>query len=57
MPNQRKRGKRLVGFWVTERERTLLKDLAKRHECNVSELIKILVLKESDPKSIRNLLK
>lgn len=43
MPNQRKRGKRLVGAYVSEGQLEALKAEAKLRGINVSDLIKLAV--------------
>jgi len=51
MPNQRKPGKRLVGFYATAKERQLIQREARRLGITVSDLIK-RVLSETIPQDI-----
>ena len=43
MPNQRKKGKRSLGFYFTDEERDLLKTVAAKSGMNMSDFIKHMV--------------
>jgi len=44
MPNQRKKGKKLVAVWLTPEERKALKALAESNGLDVTSLIKKIAL-------------
>ena len=52
MANARKKGKKKVGFWLTEAERSLLKDAADEAGLNMSDMIREILINHAKKKGI-----
>lgn len=47
MPNQRKKGKKVVGVWLSESERNTLKAIAERTGQTVADIIRAAINEET----------